>query len=89
MKSGQPPPPYRQSALEERKGNVSLLYREGKRKMERERERERERAMRGILEEHLLLWTEMVLSLAWVGLVKPHDHIEGTVNPSLQTACLL
>jgi hypothetical protein len=38
MKSGQPPPPYRQSALEERKGNVSLLYREGKRNMERERE---------------------------------------------------
>ena len=52
-------------------------------------ERERERAMRGSLEEHILVWTEMVLSLAWVGLVKPHDHIEGTANPSLQTACLL
>ena len=59
------------------------------RERERERERDRESAMRGSLEEHILLWTEMVLSLAWVGLVKPHDHIEGTANLSLQTACLL
>jgi len=38
MKSGQVPPPYRQGALEERKGNVSFPYSDGKREIERERE---------------------------------------------------
>ena len=70
--------------LEERKWNVFSLKieRERERERDRERSRELERAMRGRLEGHMLLWVEMVLSLAWVGLAKPHDHIEGTATPS-------